>query len=117
MPTYEYECSECGEIFDLFQSMSEPARRRLLKSDPKPCDCNARVTRRICAGGGIIFKGSGFYKTDYRSDSYKKAAKEAKEATGDKKDSDGKAKEKTATDGKAEKKPAKKESKPKPSDA
>jgi len=75
MPTYEYECTECGKVVELVQPISEPARRRLRKSDPKPCDCDAPVARRIGTGGGIIFKGSGFYQTDYRSESYKKAAK------------------------------------------
>lgn len=94
MPTYEYECSKCGKVFELFQPITEPARRRLKKTDPSPCNCNAPVTRRIGAGGGIIFKGSGFYQTDYRSESYKKAAKAEKEAGADgkakKKDGNGK---------------------------
>ena len=75
MPTYEYECTECGKIFELVQPITEPARRRLRKSDPKPCKCDAPVFRHIGTGGGILFKGSGFYQTDYRSESYKKAAK------------------------------------------
>jgi putative FmdB family regulatory protein len=75
MPTYEYECTECGTVFELVQPITEPARRRLRKGDPKPCACDAPVARRIGTGGGIIFKGSGFYQTDYRSESYKKAAK------------------------------------------
>ncbi len=86
MPTYEYECSRCGAVFELFQSITEPARRRLRKTDPKPCNCDAPVTRRIGTGGGIIFKGSGFYQTDYRSESYKNAAKADKEAAGNGKD-------------------------------
>jgi putative FmdB family regulatory protein len=94
MPTYEYECTNCGKVFDLFQSITEPPRRRLKKTDPRPCDCDAPVQRRIGTGGGIIFKGSGFYQTDYRSDTYKKAEKAEKDAgttktdkdTGDKKD-------------------------------
>lgn len=75
MPTYEYECTNCGTVFELFQPITEPARRRLKKADPKPCRCDAPVKRRIGTGGGILFKGSGFYQTDYRSESYKKAAK------------------------------------------
>lgn len=75
MPTYEYECSQCGTVFELFHSITEPARRKLKKGDPRPCDCNADVSRRIGTGGGVIFKGSGFYETDYRSESYSKAAK------------------------------------------
>jgi putative FmdB family regulatory protein len=93
MPTYEYECNRCGVVFELFQPITEPSRRRLRKGDPKPCSCNAPVTRRIGAGGGIIFKGSGFYQTDYRSESYKNAAKADKEAASggkDKKKGEGK---------------------------
>ncbi len=102
MPTYEYECNACGVVFELFQPITEPARRKLKKSDPQPCDCKAPVTRRICVGGGVIFKGSGFYQTDYRSESYKKAAE------ADKKAADGK---KESGDTKKDVKPAKKESK------
>jgi len=98
MPTYEYECTRCGEVFELYQPITEPARRKLKKSDPQPCECKASVKRRISTGAGIIFKGSGFYQTDYRSESYKKDAKADKEARegkakskdGDKKDSSGK---------------------------
>lgn len=97
MPTYEYECTECGKVFELIQPITEPSRRRLRKTDPKPCDCNAAITRRIGTGGGIIFKGSGFYQTDYRSESYRKAAKADKEGAGNgktKKDAEGKSKSK-----------------------
>ena len=71
MPPYEYRCNECGHEFEVFQNMSD---------DPvKTCPvCNGCVERLISAGGGLLFKGSGFYTTDYRSDSYKKAAKEDK---------------------------------------
>ena len=75
MPTYEYECTECGKVVELVQPMTEPARRRLRKTDPRPCDCDAPVARLIGTGGGILFKGSGFYQTDYRSENYKKGAK------------------------------------------
>jgi putative FmdB family regulatory protein len=59
MPTYEYECEKCGKKFDLFQSM---------KDDPiKKCpDCKGKVHRLLGGGSGIIFKGSGFYETDYK---------------------------------------------------
>ena len=94
MPTYEYECTSCGKVFELFQPITEPPRKRLRKTDPKPCKCNAPVLRRISRGGGLIFKGSGFYITDYRSDSYKNAAKS---------ESEGASKSSTAkTDGKGE---------------
>jgi len=89
MPTYEYECTKCGKVFDLFQSITESPRRRLKKTDPRPCDCDAAVRRLIGTGGGIIFKGSGFYQTDYRSDGYKKAQKAETESSGTKSDSDG----------------------------
>ncbi len=101
MPTYEYECTECGKVVDLFQSITESPRRRLRKSDPKPCECNAPVRRRIGTGAGIIFKGSGFYQTDYRSDSYKKDAKADKESSDAKGKSDkGGGKDKPAAGGK-----------------
>lgn len=68
MPTYEYECEKCGHRFELFQSMSEEPRKRCPK-------CRGKVRRLIGRGAGMIFKGSGFYTTDYRSDSYKKQKK------------------------------------------
>ncbi len=69
MPTYEYQCDACEHNFDEFQSMSEPA----LKKCPK---CGKSKLRRVFGtGAAILFKGSGFYQTDYRSDSYKAAAK------------------------------------------
>jgi len=69
MPTYEYECKKCGKLSEAFQS---------IKAEPlKDCaHCNSKNTlkRLIGSGVGILFKGSGFYQTDYRSDSYRKAA-------------------------------------------
>lgn len=74
MPTYEYECSGCDHSFEEFQSMKD----KPLVVCPQ---CKKRKLRRlISAGAGIIFKGSGFYETDYRSDSYKKGAAKEKEA-------------------------------------
>ncbi|MCO6438053.1 MAG: zinc ribbon domain-containing protein [Phycisphaerae bacterium] len=75
MPTYEYECTRCGKVTEVFQSMTDPPRRKLRKQDNPQCSCNAPVQRRISGGAGLIFKGSGFYITDYRSESYKEAAK------------------------------------------
>ncbi len=69
MPTYEYRCGACGHEFEEFQSITAAA----LKKCPK-CGKN-KLARLISAGAGIIFKGSGFYETDYRSDAYKAAAK------------------------------------------
>jgi putative FmdB family regulatory protein len=68
MPTYEYECLDCGNQFEAVQSMKDPH----LTECPQ---CGGKVRRKIGRGAGIIFKGSGFYQTDYRSDSYKAAAK------------------------------------------
>jgi putative FmdB family regulatory protein len=67
MPTYEYECQKCSHHFEQFQSMT---------ADPiQICPvCEGVVKRLISRGGGIIFKGSGFYQTDYRSSDYKKKA-------------------------------------------
>ena len=79
MPTYEYQCKKCGKVFELFQSITAPARKTL-KTDCAKCNNRAPVTRLIGAGGGVIFKGSGFYGTDYRSESYQKAAKAEKDA-------------------------------------
>jgi putative FmdB family regulatory protein len=68
MPTYEYKCDHCEHVFDVFQSITaEPVK--------KCPECKKlKIRRLIGTGAGIIFKGSGFYETDYRSDSYKKAA-------------------------------------------
>lgn len=59
MPTYDYDCESCGHAFELFQSISEPA------ADKCPA-CGGAVRRRIHGGAGLIFKGSGFYLTDYK---------------------------------------------------
>jgi putative FmdB family regulatory protein len=72
MPTYAYVCKSCGHEFEQFQSIkAEP-----LKKCPK-CG-KPELKRLIGAGAGIIFRGSGFYQTDYRSESYTKAAKKEK---------------------------------------
>ncbi|HEY7309990.1 MAG TPA: zinc ribbon domain-containing protein [Gemmataceae bacterium] len=76
MPTYEYQCDACNHNFDEFQSMSEAP----LKKCPK---CKKSKLRRVFGtGAAILFKGSGFYQTDYRSESYKQAAKSDQEAAG-----------------------------------
>lgn len=76
MPTYDYVCDGCGHAFELFQSMSDGVKRTCPECGKK------KLRRLIGAGGAIVFKGSGFYKTDYRSDSYKKGAEADKSASG-----------------------------------
>lgn len=66
MPTYDYECKDCGHHFEAFHSMSVDP----LTECPK---CEGRVERQIGTGAGVLFKGSGFYETDYRSSGYKKS--------------------------------------------
>ena len=109
MPTYDYLCENCGHKFEHFQSITA----KPLKKCP---DCKKpKLKRLIGTGAGIIFKGSGFYETDYRSDSYKKdqkADKPASEAK-DKKTSD--KKETKSTDTKKD--PAPQEDPPKTSPA
>lgn len=68
MPTYEYECRKCSHQFEKFQSIKEPPVKRCPR-------CRGAVRRLLGTGAGVIFKGSGFYITDYRSSSYKEAAK------------------------------------------
>ena len=76
MPIYEYECQKCGQPFEAVQSMKDPH----LKDCPVE-GCEGPVKRKISLGSGFIFKGNGFYITDYRSDSYKAAAKKDSEAS------------------------------------
>lgn len=80
MPTYDYLCKNCGHEFENFQ----PITARPLRKCPK-CS-KMQLQRLIGAGAGIIFKGSGFYQTDYRSESYKKGQQAEKPKTTDKKD-------------------------------
>lgn len=78
MPTYEYVCDACGHEFELFQSMSASVKRKCPECD------KLKLKRLIGIGSGVIFKGSGFYQTDYRSESYKKAAEADKKASTEK---------------------------------
>ena len=75
MPTYQYECESCGHLFEQFQSMT---------ADPlDTCpECEGQVKRLISGGAGFLFKGDGFYTTDYRSDNYKEREKADKKASG-----------------------------------
>lgn len=74
MPTYDYRCKSCEHEWELFQSIKADAIKKC------PSCGKMKAERVIGAGAGIIFKGSGFYETDYRSDSYKKAAEADKKA-------------------------------------
>lgn len=95
MPTYEYQCEKCKKSFEYYQSMKDP----VLTECPKDlCQRKAwgrgRVKRQLGTGAGLIFKGSGFYITDYRSEGYKASAKSDSasggESGGEKKSGDAK---------------------------
>lgn len=75
MPTYDYLCNACGAELEIFQSITERPRRKCPECG-KP-----RLQRQIGAGAGILFRGSGFYQTDYRSSSYRKAQKAESEGS------------------------------------
>ena len=79
MPTYEYECQACGKVHEIFHGMSAPR--------PRKCpSCGKLKLKKLLSGGaGFIFKGDGFYTTDYRSKDYKDDAKKDKESATPKK--------------------------------
>ena len=104
MPTYEYECQKCGHRFEEFQSMKDAH----LAKCPK---CKGKLKRLIGAGAGFIFKGSGFYTTDYRSSSYQEK-KKSSESSGKPAESGTKSEGAKSEGAKTEPKPAKAESKP-----
>ena len=95
MPTYEYKCLDCDIQFERFQGITE---------DPiQECpECSGQTKRLIGAGAGLIFKGSGFYITDYRSEGYKESAKKDKESSsssdGDSKSGDSKSSKTESSD-------------------
>lgn len=96
MPTYEYQCEDCGKHFEIFQSISEPKKEK--------CEeCGGRLTKLLSAGSGLIFKGSGFYITDYKKG----------DGGGSSSKSEGGSEGKASDTPKSESKPA--ESKPAPS--
>ncbi|TWT37539.1 Zinc ribbon domain protein [Posidoniimonas corsicana] len=85
MPTYDYQCDACDHEFELFQGINDPVKK-------KCPECGKLKLRRLFGtGAAVVFKGSGFYETDYRSDSYKKAAEKDKKGESSKSDG-GKAK-------------------------
>ena len=110
MPTYEYKCANCGHAFEKFQSiMAAPIKRC-----PK---CKKNTAKRLIGtGAGLIFKGSGFYITDYRSEGYKEKAKADTAGGGESKSSDTKTETKAASDTKpaAKSETSKTETKPAP---
>ena len=114
MPTYQYHCTKCDQEFDAVQSMTENA----LTTCPKDlCRMSkwgkGKVKKMIGAGAGLIFKGSGFYITDYRSESYKEAAKKDASASAPAASDSKPSSESKAAPATAENKPAKTESKTK----
>lgn len=76
MPTYDYVCDACQHAFELFQSIKDDAQKKCPKCK------KSKLRRLIGPGAAIMFKGSGFYKTDYRSDSYNQKAAADKESSG-----------------------------------
>jgi len=112
MPTYEYSCEKCGQTFEAFQSMRDEPYRECPKDLCRlPKWGHGKVKRLLGTGAGLIFKGSGFYSTDYRSESYKAAAKKDSpkaSGSGDKSSKSDSAKSSSSGETKAaEKKPAK----------
>ena len=100
MPTYDYICENCNHKFEEFQSITAKNLRKC------PECGKMQLQRAIGTGAGIIFKGSGFYETDYRSDGYKQDAKKATSETSSKTDKKADTKTKSADTKKPEKKKA-----------
>ena len=75
MPTYDYHCDACDHEFELFQSINDPLKRKC------PACKKPKLRRLFGTGAAVVFKGSGFYQTDYRSESYKKGAEKEKPAS------------------------------------
>ena len=119
MPTYDYQCDACDHQFELYQSIMAPVETKCPKCKKK------KLRRLLGTGAAIVFKGSGFYQTDYRSDSYKKSASadskttespKAESSGSDSKSSDSKpadSETKSSTSSSNESKPTQKPSKPK----
>ena len=94
MPTYDYECRACGNEWEDFQQITENPKRRCPKCG------RLKAKRLIGTGAAVIFKGAGFYQTDYRSEQYKKQAKEEKDSaskSSDSKSSDKKSESKSSS--------------------
>ena len=105
MPTYDYECDACGHTWELFQKITD-------EPEKKCPQCKKKKARRLFGtGAAIMFKGSGFYETDYRSESYKKGADAAKKSKSESKDSGDSIKSETKSS--SDSKSKKSDSKPK----
>ncbi|HBE97296.1 MAG TPA: FmdB family transcriptional regulator [Verrucomicrobiales bacterium] len=76
MPNYDYKCHKCDHVFEVFQSMNDDKL-----TDCPLEDCDGPIKRLLGTGAGLIFKGTGFYQTDYRSDSYKSGEKKEAESS------------------------------------
>ncbi len=108
MPTYDYRCNACSHEFELFQSMSDSVKKKC------PECGKLALERLIGTGAAVVFKGSGFYETDYRSDSYKKGAEaDKKKAETAKAESKSDSKSESKSDTKKKDSGSSKESKPK----
>jgi len=100
MPTYDYKCKKCDHIWEEFASIKAPPTKKC-----PACKKNA-AERQISAGAAILFKGSGFYLTDYRSDSYKKAAAADSSASAAPKTDSGSKSESSSSTPKSDSKPS-----------
>ena len=94
MPTYRYHCGACDVDHEIFHSIKD--------TSPQKCpDCKKKMERMIGGGGGVLLKGDGFYTTEYRSDSYKKAEKKDRDAAKPKSDSSSKSDSSKSSSGKS----------------
>lgn len=108
MPTYDYVCDACEHEFELFQGINDPLKK-------KCPECGKPKLRRLFGtGAAVVFKGSGFYETDYRSDSYKKAAEKDKKSGEPKSESKSESKTESKSESKSEPKKETKKAEPKP---
>jgi putative FmdB family regulatory protein len=110
MPTYDYECDACGHEFELFQSITESPKKKC------PACKKSKLRRLFGTGAAVMFKGSGFYQTDYRSESYKKSAEADKSASSES-SSSGTSDTKSESSSKSESKSDSKPSEPKATDS